>query len=215
MRSDEYEKLETRIHQLCERGMFGKAIEVALNGYGPEIRHWLRYLLRNDDDLANEAYSIFCEGLISSLPNFRWECSFKTWANLVTRRIGLGLRKSPARVRELHASDHILDQHVRDERSETEPWRRTNVKLHVRELRASLEPEDEKLIELHVGRGLSWNEVARELAGGKDLRSPAELARRAATLRQRYKRAKARLRVLVKQAHVLTDLSLMPSGSSR
>jgi RNA polymerase sigma-70 factor (ECF subfamily) len=61
-------------------------------------------------------------------------------------------------------------------------------------LRDKLSPHERMILELRVEGGLSWNEVARAMAG-EDL-SADELRQRVAVLRQQFQRLKTHLREL-------------------
>ena len=72
------------------------------------------------------------------------------------------------------------------------------------ELRESLEPEDRTLLILRVDRKLSWNEVARILAGEKEP-SSADLKRSAGRLRKRFQSVKDQLRERAQSSGLLDE----------
>src|SRR5689334_2877265 len=96
MKSEERKAQELEIRRLCESGDMGRAIEVALSAYGQSIQKLMHSVLR-DEELARDAYGIFCESLLTSLPSFRWESSFRTWAFRVARNACWHFLESPAR----------------------------------------------------------------------------------------------------------------------
>src|SRR5688572_27333300 len=126
MQADARDALEQRIHQFCEEGDTGRAVEEALSGYGAELMRLLASLL-NDKERAREAYAIFSEPLLMDLPSFRWESSFRTWAHRVARNVAYRLAAAPSG-RELPVSQGAFDHHVHHEWTRTRPWLRTDIK---------------------------------------------------------------------------------------
>jgi RNA polymerase sigma-70 factor (ECF subfamily) len=202
MQADERDALEQRIHQFCEEGDVGRAVEEALSGYGAELMRLLASLL-NDKERAREAYAIFSETLLMDLPSFRWESSFRTWAHRVARNVAYRLAAAPSG-RELPVSHGAFDHHVHHEWSRTRPWLRTDIKERIRALRSQLEPYEQTLLELRIDRRMSWTDVAKRLADPDEPTTPEALARRAAVLRQQFQRIKARLRTLAREAELLS-----------
>jgi RNA polymerase sigma-70 factor, ECF subfamily len=81
---DDRNRLEEELQDLCRRGEVNQAVEQALRGYGPEIRRLMVGVLQNEDR-AQDAFSLFSEFLLKGLPGFRWESSFRTWAQRMAR----------------------------------------------------------------------------------------------------------------------------------
>jgi RNA polymerase sigma-70 factor (ECF subfamily) len=202
MQPEEREVLEQRIHELCERGDVGRAVEAALGGYGPELMRLFVSLLK-DMERAREAYGIFSEALLMDLAGFRWESSFRTWAHRVARNVAYRMATAPAG-RELPVSQGALEQHVHHDWSRTRPWLRTDIKERIRALRSQLEPYEQTLLELRIDQRMSWTDVARRLSGPGEPVTPEALARRSAVLRQQFQRIKARLRALAREAELLS-----------
>src|SRR5262245_36793079 len=71
--------LERRIERALEREDLDVAVTEAIRGYGPELLSYLQAVLR-EETAAAEVFSQFCEFLWKSLPKFRRESSFRTWA---------------------------------------------------------------------------------------------------------------------------------------
>ncbi|NMO15356.1 sigma-70 family RNA polymerase sigma factor [Pyxidicoccus fallax] len=199
---DRRETLEQRIRELCDEGDVGRAVEVALSGYGGEFMRLMTSLLR-DTERAREAYAIFSETLLMDLPSFRWESSFRTWSHRVARNVAYRLAAAPSR-REVPVSQGAFVQQRHHEWSRTHPWLRTDVKERIRALRSRLEPREQMLLELRIDRRMSWTDVARRLGGTNELSTPDSLARRAAVLRQQFQRIKSRLRALAREAELLS-----------
>lgn len=186
--------------ELAERLADGDLDGVAagvVRAYGAELAGFLVGLLR-DGDAAADAFSTFCEDLWKSLPRFEPRASFRTWSYLLARHAAYRIAKEPARDRRRHAGLSKLDDlpaKLAEARTTTLPHLRSEVKDRLGDARARLDPDDQVLLILRVDRDLSWRECALVLDGEHD--SPAALERRAAALRKRFERIKARLRELL------------------
>src|SRR5580704_18005797 len=89
-------KLDRDVHDLCRRGDYSSAATLALRGYGPEIFGFLVTMNSIEAD-ASDAFSEMSEALWRSLPTFAWECSLRTWAYAITRRVMCTRRRSASR----------------------------------------------------------------------------------------------------------------------
>ncbi|WP_224364564.1 RNA polymerase sigma factor [Hyalangium versicolor] len=197
------QELEQRIHDCCKRGDTGSAVQVALEGYGPEFMRLLGSIL-HDREQTRDAYSILTENLLRDLPTFRWECSFRTWAYQVARHIAYRMASSQA-AREEPVSLGALRDEAQPERSLAKPWLQSNVKARFRELREQLSPHEQTILLLRVDQRLSWYDVARSMSNPEEVLSQEALERKAAVLRQQFQRIKARLRELARQAEMLSS----------
>ena len=188
-------ELEREIAVLLAAGDHAAAATTALNGLGPQIVGYLGATLR-DDDAAHDVFAHFCEQLWKSLPTFRGESSFKTWAyKLVLHSVGR-YRRDGFRTRGRALASSEAAALAEEIHSRTAPYLRTDVKDRIAELRASLDPTDQTLLFLRVDQGLSWNEVAEVMSEEGEPVAPA-------ALRKRFERAKERLRELAKQHGLL------------
>ena len=185
-------KLEAELKALCRAGAYQRAAELALSGYGPSIRKLMRVTF-HDDSLVDDAFSSFSEALLTSLPGFRWESSFRTWIYSVARNVCSAVLRSISS-RERPLTEGGLDDRPMPERTATQPWLRTEIKSRFRALQERLSPHEQRILALRLDRGLPWPEVARAMAD-QEL-SAEELEKRAAVLRQQFQRIKARLREL-------------------
>ncbi|QSQ22882.1 sigma-70 family RNA polymerase sigma factor [Pyxidicoccus parkwayensis] len=174
-----------------------RAIERALLGYGPELRRLVGAIVR-DDAQAHDAFSTFCECLLKGLPDFRWECSFRTWAQRMARNTCFKLLNAPPQ-RHPHVSLSEVPVRAAERLSSMRPWQCTTVKNRFRALREQLDPEQQRLLELRVDRRLSWPEVARLMCASEAPVTSELRARQAAALRQQFQRLKAHLRSLALQ----------------
>ncbi|MCU0682487.1 MAG: sigma-70 family RNA polymerase sigma factor [Polyangiaceae bacterium] len=188
---------EATLREWHERGDFAAVVTFALRCYGPEVLGFL-VALRHDPEAVSEIFSQFCEDLWAGVPRFAWESSFRTWAYVLARHAMARHQKDAYRRRRVPLSEHPalfeLEQQVR---TQTMPYLRTDVKQRAARLREKLDPDDQALLVLRVDRNLSWNDIARVLAGCASDATPADLAREAAALRKRFERVKAKLKGLL------------------
>ncbi|HYO70232.1 MAG TPA: sigma-70 family RNA polymerase sigma factor [Archangium sp.] len=203
MESSARQVLEQRIHECCQRGDIEQAVKIALEGYGPEFLRLLGSIL-HDRELARDAYGAFSERLLLDLPDFRWECSFRTWAYQVARHVGYRMAHASA-ARELPVGPGAFYDEVQPERSQTSPWLQTTVKARFRALREQLTPHEQTILMLRVDGRMSWLDVARAMATSDEERTPGALTRRAAVLRQQFQRIKDRLRELAREAELFSS----------
>jgi RNA polymerase sigma-70 factor (ECF subfamily) len=188
------ERLEQEIREQCQRGDKGRAVELALQGYGTEIMRLMGSVLHNPEQ-AKDAFSIFCESLLKGIQGFRWESSFRTWAYRLARNACYQLMHAPAG-RETPVTSSAIPEQSHRNRSDTRPWQRTSVKERFRALRESLAQEERMLLILRVDQKLPWTEVARVMWDGEEPPTTAALNRKATALRQQFQRIKTHLRTL-------------------
>ena len=195
------EQAEARISERLERSDPQGAVTIALQVYGSEIVGFLMARER-DETAASEAFSEFCEDLWRGIGGFRRESSFRSWAYALARNAAHRRRQDPFAKRGVPLSKapdiYELAEKIR---TTTLVHLRTEVRDAVTRLREKLDAEDRELLVLRVNRGLSWKEIAL-VFGGVD-ETPAELSRRAASLRKRFERVKNRLRELAREEGLL------------
>ncbi len=198
MPTAEQERGEADIRAACAANDFALATRRTLELYGPEL---LGYLVAktHDEDLANEAFSLFSEHLWRGLPGFRWESSLRTWVYVVARN-GLRMlqRKPGSRHRPKPLSDSVANQMVAKLRSSTAIYLKTEVKDKLARMRLKLEPVDQDILVLRVARKMSWIEIAKIVHEGEGALDGPQLKRNAARLRKRFERAKATLATLMR-----------------
>lgn len=188
-------EVEIRRHHAV--GAHNRTAELAIRAYGPEIRGWLVGVTR-DRAAATEIYSLVCEDIWKGLPGFRWESSFRTWAYRVARNAWFRYLRSVERARETETQldDVVAGGLPQADRSRTHPWLRTEVREGLARLRGQLTPADRMLLTLRVERRMAWEDIARVVASDGEALTPEAVRRRAAALRQQFKRLKARLHAL-------------------
>lgn len=203
---------EAPIREAHQKGDFSASASAAVGIYGPEVLGFLIAILK-DEAVGSDVFSQFCEDLWTGLPNFRWECTFRTWAYTLARNAARRYLRSPHLKRNTQLSRDALAEVADKVRTSTISYLRSEVKQGVQRLRESLDEEDQALLILRVDRNLPWNDVARIMldedeGGGEGAAAnapPAAIARKAAALRKRFERVKDHLRELAKQQGLLED----------
>lgn len=196
MEAAERREVEDEIRRRAQSGDLSGAASIALRSYGPEIFEFVAALHRSDVD-ASEVFSMFAEKLWRSLPQFRWDASFRTWAYTIARTASLDFRRSEkrraARVAPLPEGS-VSSAFAAEVRTVTRSYLRTEGRDRFAEMRARLPSEDQELLMLRVDRGLSWDELAVVLHGQAEPPLEAEARKRAAArLRKRFQLLKEKL----------------------
>lgn len=173
--------------------------------YGPELHGFLCALAR-DATLGGDAFAAACERIWRYLPRFRWEGSLRSWVYQLARSALHDLRSDPRRRLDRNLPLSVVTSIAEIPRTQTAPYQRTEVKDALRELRDALDPEEHEVLILRLDRAMSWKEIA--VATSPDDGSHIDIDGRAATLRKRYERTKARLRELA------LARGLLPRGST-
>lgn len=195
--------LEEELRGLVGGGDCEGAFAHALSGYGFELRSFCHALLR-DRASADDAYGAACEDLWRGMPHFRWDSSFRVWAYAVARHACLReLRGRRRALRRGTGYRAYLEAMGGSPRTETKPCQRTTMKDRLRALREQLDPDGQTLLTLRIDRGLSFEQIARIMAGPSAELPSAELARGAAACRKRFERTKVRLRHLALEAGLI------------
>jgi len=191
---------ERAIRELCEAGRHADATTAALRAYGVELLGFLR-AIAGDPDLAAEAFAELGEDVWKGLPKFRWQASLRSWLYALARNALAQLRRDPRRRPGRNLPLSLAPEVAAAVRTVTREIQRTEVKDGFRILREQLDPEEHELLLLRLDRGMAWKDIARIVGspGGDD-----DLATRAAALRKRFERAKARLKKLAIE-HGLID----------
>lgn len=181
---------EAEVREACDRADWDQALTLGLRAYGRELLGFLVSTARDAAE-ADEAFAMTSEELWRSLPQFRWQCTFRTYAYTLARHAWSRLRKEPARrVPREPLSSPSAERVVAALRSQTAEFLRTESKGRLAAARESLDSTDRALLILRVNRGLPWRDIAEVLSEGED----ADLDRRAAQLRKRFERLKEELR---------------------
>jgi len=184
-----------RAHLL--RGEVDLATTVAIRRLGPDILGYLRAILR-DEDVAGDAFAVFCEHLWKGIGSFRGDGSLVAWLYAVAWGVVRRFANDPYRKRRQRLRTTMVSQIADEGRASTAVHLRTDVKDRMARLRESLDPDDHSLLILRVDRQLSWAEVARALADEGSVIDEA-------ALRKRFERVKAKLRKLAVAEGLLVE----------
>jgi RNA polymerase sigma-70 factor (ECF subfamily) len=194
--------VEDQVRALHQRGEYERAAIEVLQFYRDQLIGWL--IVRTDCvQRASDVYSEFLLRFWTQWRGFRWESSFRTWAFTILRRACWDARRE---ARDLTSLPSELSQlfAVSEERLST--YKLSEVERNMRLLSEEILDEEERdILTLRVGQAMSWSEVALVLADGDQLDSDA-LQRRAASLRQRFKRIKTNLRQVAEERGMVRGL---------
>jgi RNA polymerase sigma-70 factor (ECF subfamily) len=196
--------LENEIRAHCEAQRWVDAATLLVRGYGPELYAFLATALGGEEVATADTFSDLTEALWRQLPGFAWESSARTWAYAIAHKLTLMRRRDAARRRRrvVDARASEVERVAAHIRTETASFLQTEKKTRLQAMRDSLPEADRLLLLLRVDRGLSWNEIARILAGESELEDAA-LAKEAARHRKRYQLVKDRLRELARREGLL------------
>ena len=202
MDRDAQSTLEARIRQSLAVGELEAAVSLILEGYGPEIFTYLLRSLRNEAD-ASEVFSQFCENLWRGLGSFRERSSCRTWLFRLATNARADFWRNPKRRRERRLQTDEISKLEQRVRSMTLSSLSGRVEDRFARLRAALDRDEQSLLELRVEKEMGWLEIAEILSGTEESISDDELKSRAATLRQRYKRLKDKIRDMAREEGLL------------
>lgn len=164
-----------------------QAATEAIQGYGPDLLHFLRGLLGSSDD-AEEAFARAAERIWRGLPEFRGESAVFTWCYRLAWNAAADLRKEAWGARRRRLETGEAAELAASE--ETSTWlRQERLRLSLAALRAGLTLEEQGLLQLRIDQQLSWAECAVVLAVEGSAPS-------AETLMKRFDRIKSKLRAL-------------------
>lgn len=202
--NNERSMMESEIWTHHERGEINRAAELVIRAYGDEIRGWLVGVTR-DRAAGTEIYSAACEDIWRGLPGFRRESSLRTWAYRVARNAWFRYMRSLERARalEVQLDDVVARTLPQADRSQTDPWLRTDVRDGMARLRGQLTPADQMLLTLRVERRMAWDDIARIDAEGGEALTLEAAKRKATALRQQFQRLKAKLHALAAEEGLL------------
>jgi RNA polymerase sigma-70 factor (ECF subfamily) len=195
---------EAEIRKHHALGDYRRAANLGLSKYGPELLRFASAMMKHRT-LAEEAFGEACEKIWIALPEFRFDCSFRSWTFLIVRRLCIEHLRDPnlKRMRPLSAAGP-LSAIVDEVRTQTAEYLQDEAKGGLRLLRESLSPEEQALLTLRLDRGLSWAEVADVVndEGTVDDKGRKQLE---ASLRKQFERLKIRLKELARREGLLTS----------
>jgi RNA polymerase sigma-70 factor (ECF subfamily) len=183
-------QLELQLKSLCLAQSWDEATRVALLGYGPEIMGWAVGVLQ-EETAAKDICQIFSLALWKGLPGFRWESSFRVWAYTIARRELIRFQRARASRPEQQLATSELGQIAQEVTSLHSRILQKQESTGLVALRQELPEEMQTLLILRVDRELSFAEIGQVL----------EMEEEAA--RQKFKRAKDKLKEMAKKAGLL------------
>jgi RNA polymerase sigma-70 factor (ECF subfamily) len=184
------------IRSAYEAGDMTEATTAALRAYGPEVLGFLVAACR-DENLADDAFSLFSERVWHGIARFQWKSSVRTWLYVLARHALADTRRDGARHRRRRAStgSAAVSQIAARIRTHTLSILRTENRTALSRLRDELIEEDRVILVLRVDRDLPWRDIARVLGAEGD----EEVTREAARFRKRFQFVKDRLHALARQ----------------
>jgi RNA polymerase sigma-70 factor, ECF subfamily len=185
--------VEERIRDRLDAADWNGATTVALRSYGPQLLGYLRALLGREED-AVEVFARVSENLWRSVPQFRGEASFRTFAYRLAWCAAKVHRRDTSRRREQRLDSELVSQLVAEVRSSTAIGKRRAEDGWER-LKASLDANERSLLALRLERKLSWTEIAQVMEEeGTTASEPA--------LRKRFERLRVKLHTLARELGV-------------
>jgi RNA polymerase sigma-70 factor (ECF subfamily) len=181
---------ESAARELLERRDFAAVAAWVVESYGREVFAYLLSVERDREE-AHDAFSALCLALCESLPQFRSECSLRTYVYMLAHRQWVNAVRGRRKRAEVHLSDG-LEAVAERVRTTTVQWLQTGPRERLVKLRDSLDPADRTLLLLRLNERLSWRDIARVLC--EESPGSEALDREAATLRKRFERLKSQFR---------------------
>ncbi len=175
----------TTAADLLAQGDLRRGIAEVMNDLGPSVYGLLRTLFRKQEDLAEEAFSLFAENLCRYAGTYRREAPLKAWVYALARNAAVtvtrdGWHKRGRRLATREA-ERLADG-VRT-RSALRFERQSRV---LDDLRDTLDLDEQTLLALRIDEKLPWEEVALVMTSdGIPVDSQA--------VRKRFERLKVRL----------------------
>jgi RNA polymerase sigma factor (sigma-70 family) len=179
---------ETRVRTAWAQAQYGRATELMLEAYGPQILRYLTAKLRSRSR-AEDAYGIWQMNLFIALPAFRWEAKARTYAYKIAR--GAVSRYLSLERKYADLPEELLSGLVARVDTRTAPYLKTSFKDAIRELQQRFAPQDQELLRLRVVDRMPYNEIAKRLLGADATQS--ELRAKAVSLRAKFKSLRERL----------------------
>jgi RNA polymerase sigma-70 factor (ECF subfamily) len=182
------------VQSLLAQGQPEAAINDIVRTLGPELRGYLRGTL-GDDSEGDDVFQDISLALCERLPTFRFESSLRTFCYAIAHHRVVNRLKRYSRRHVVRMTSEQKDGlPTPSMTSLLEHQRQTNLVAAAAE---QLTPAEREVLILRAERGLSFADIAAILADTNE-----------AGARQRYHRAKDRLRELVRQAEQDDSLPL-------
>lgn len=178
---------------LLAAGKMRAAAEEVIRAHGQRIRLYLLSLLR-EPDVADDAYSLWCEWIFSALDRYEGASSLRTWAYGVAHNAARRIRDDAFRRRRCSLSRAGTSRAAARNSSSARRHERSARLLDA--IREKLSLDEQGLLTLRVDHGLEWEAVSAILSAGESQVT-------ATALRKRFERLKDRIRQLAADAGAL------------
>ena len=202
MATEAQSELESRVRRSLAAADLEGSVRLILEGYGPEIFTYLLRSLRNEAD-ASEVFSQFCENLWRGIGSFRERSSCRTWLFRLATNARSDFWRNPKHRRERRLQTDEISKIEQRVRSQTLSSFSGRAEDRFARLRAALDRDEQTLLELRVEKEMGWSDIAEILSVPDESMTDDELKARAATLRQRYKRLKDKIREMARDEGLL------------
>jgi len=184
------DSLEERVRALLSTGAHERAATEAIRELGPRALRYVRMIVRGEAD-AEDAFSLWAEGVWKGLPGFRGEAPLLAWALRLAHHSALAVVGQPWRRRARPFVSGEASRLAKSIRTAT-AVRLDRQREQLERLTARLTPADRALLSLRIDQRLSWEDIAEVLSSETGALSPRGVAKR-------YERVKARLAAAVGQ----------------
>lgn len=175
--------LDERVRALVKQGLLQEALQDTLTTLGPELRGYLRGTLADEME-GDDVFQEISIAMWERLSTFRFESSLRTFCYAIAHhRIINRLKRYSRRNVVRLATGQGAELQARSQTSLLEHQRQSAL---VTAAAAQLEPAEREILILRSERGLSFADIACILTLSNE-----------ASARQRYRRAKERLRELI------------------
>lgn len=183
---------DAKIEAFLDAQDFDEALTSILVEYGGEVYGYLLRRLGNRD-AADDVYQQFSYRMLLTLPDYRRETCVRAWVYMKVRQEMKAFLQGSRRNHAEHMSAADLSRmSMLVERVRTRTAMRTETRMIARSLASELDPLDQDLIIFRVDKQLSWKDITHLINESSDEQY------REGTLRQRYRRAKERLREMAR-----------------
>ncbi|MGA8891942.1 MAG: sigma-70 family RNA polymerase sigma factor [Anaeromyxobacteraceae bacterium] len=160
-------------------------VALVMRDLGPRVYGLLMSLLRNREETAEEAFSLFAENLCRYAATYRGEGSLEAWVYTLARNAAVTVTRDGWRMRGRRLATRESEKLAEDVRTRSALRRERQANV-LDELRATLDLDEQILLALRLDEALSWEDVARVMSGD----GPAVDAQ---VVRKRFERLKGRL----------------------
>lgn len=182
--------IDREVRQALSDGDRDAAVARLLSAYGDEVFGYLVAIVK-DEEAARDVYSAFTEMLLGAVTEFRFRSSCRTYVYALARSAACRHLRHPRLRRELPIELHPSAAEVAAPvRTVTAPHQQSAPRK-VAALKATLSEEEQSILTLRVSRSMEWRDIALVIDGEAQ---GAQLTQRAAALRKRFERIKAKLR---------------------